>query len=372
MGRPRWMPPGAVGAPGRGAPADAAGDGRGGGAVYTGRGPVCGMITRRGAGCIVAASGEDAATVLSISDPASAPPPDTASGVTAEPGASSGEAALADCTSPAAAGTWLDGTATGAAAAGEAAAGCAGRAMTPIGRPVVGCTCTRGAAAATTGGRATTGPVGALAAIAGACCGGAATIFGPWRGCGTTRRGAGCAGISGIRELDGAAAGCAGAGAAGAAAAGDVEAARGAAAGRTLAGASAVCAAGLPVWGDSVAGAAMGGAAAAGRGAGLRCSRSASSLRCWIARITSPGLDTCDQSMRGAEPSCLLDALPPLRLPPRRKYPRTRSASSASRELECVLTPPTPTSLSESRMALLFTSSSRARSLIRTLLIRPF
>ena len=52
--------------------------------------------------------------------------------------------------------------------------------------------------------------------------------------------------------------------------------------------------------------------------------------------------------------------------------PRTRSASSPSRELECVLTPPTPTSLSESRIALLFTSSSRARSLIRTLLIRPF
>jgi hypothetical protein len=55
-----------------------------------------------------------------------------------------------------------------------------------------------------------------------------------------------------------------------------------------------------------------------------------------------------------------------------RMYTRTFSASCSSRELECVFFSVTPTSGSVSRMALLLTSSSRARSLIRTLLIRPF
>jgi hypothetical protein len=41
-------------------------------------------------------------------------------------------------------------------------------------------------------------------------------------------------------------------------------------------------------------------------------------------------------------------------------------------ELECVFFSVTPTCGSASRMALLLTSSSLARSLIRTLLIRPF
>jgi uncharacterized protein YybS (DUF2232 family) len=41
-------------------------------------------------------------------------------------------------------------------------------------------------------------------------------------------------------------------------------------------------------------------------------------------------------------------------------------------ELECVFFSPTPTAVSASRIDLLFTSSSRARSLIRTLFIRPF
>jgi hypothetical protein len=242
-----------------------------------------------------------------------------------------------------------------------------------MGRPVVGCTWTRGGAAATSGGRATTGPVGALAAIAGACgAGGAATIFGPCRGCGTMRRGAGCAGMFGMREVDGGAAGCEGADGAAEALA-DGGAVTGEATGRATAGASVACCAGVAPRACTPSVCTGGGAAVTGAcAAGLRCSRSASSLRCWMARITSPGLDTRDQSMRVADPSCLLDVLPPLRLPPRRKYPRTRSASSPSRELECVLTPPTPTSLSESRIALLFTSSSRARSLIRTLLIRPF
>src|ERR1700761_6518189 len=41
-------------------------------------------------------------------------------------------------------------------------------------------------------------------------------------------------------------------------------------------------------------------------------------------------------------------------------------------ELECVFFSVTPTALRASRMALLLTSSSRARSLIRTLLIQSF
>jgi hypothetical protein len=55
-----------------------------------------------------------------------------------------------------------------------------------------------------------------------------------------------------------------------------------------------------------------------------------------------------------------------------RMWARTFSASCSSSELECVFFSVTPTSGSASRIALLFTSSSRARSLIRTLLIRPF
>jgi hypothetical protein len=55
-----------------------------------------------------------------------------------------------------------------------------------------------------------------------------------------------------------------------------------------------------------------------------------------------------------------------------RIWARTFSASYSSSELECVFFSVTPTCGSASRMALLFTSSSLARSLIRTLLIRPF
>src|SRR6266481_863925 len=55
-----------------------------------------------------------------------------------------------------------------------------------------------------------------------------------------------------------------------------------------------------------------------------------------------------------------------------RIYTRTFSASCSSTELECVFFSVTPTSGSASRIALLLTSSSLARSLIRILLIRPF
>jgi hypothetical protein len=57
---------------------------------------------------------------------------------------------------------------------------------------------------------------------------------------------------------------------------------------------------------------------------------------------------------------------------PDRRRARTFSASCSSSELECVFFSVTPTSVRTSRIALLLTSSSLARSLIRILLIRLF
>jgi hypothetical protein len=100
---------------------------------------------------------------------------------------------------------------------------------------------------------------------------------------------------------------------------------------------------------------------------------------CCLARIafkTSPGLEMCDRSIFGFKPSASgraarLDfALWPL--PEPCKTARTLSASKSSSELECVFFSVTPTSVNTSRMALLLTSSSLARSLIRILLIRLF
>jgi hypothetical protein len=92
-------------------------------------------------------------------------------------------------------------------------------------------------------------------------------------------------------------------------------------------------------------------------------------LRSRIAFSASPGFETFDRSNFGFVSTVdLLAEL--LRLPPL-KYSRTFSAWSGSIELECVF-PVTPIASSASRIGLLFTSSSRARSLIRTLLIRPF
>lgn len=105
----------------------------------------------------------------------------------------------------------------------------------------------------------------------------------------------------------------------------------------------------------------------AGRGGGA----AASSRFCWIALRTSPGLETRDQSIFGFAGTSAREA-PEDPERERWKWVRTRSASSSSSELECVFFSVTPTSSSTSRIALLFTSSSRAKSLIRTLLIRPF
>ena len=156
-------------------------------------------------------------------------------------------------------------------------------------------------------------------------------MLGAWRGCGTMRRGAGF---------------CGGGGAA-----------------------AGFCATGLA---GGAAGLAAGGATATEGGAGGRAATAVScSLRSWIALSTSPGLETRDQSIFGRGSSCFgaEDDAPP-RLP-RLIMARTRSASSGSIELECVFFSVTPISFSASKIALLLTSSSRARSLIRTLLIRP-
>jgi hypothetical protein len=115
-----------------------------------------------------------------------------------------------------------------------------------------------------------------------------------------------------------------------------------------------------------------GGATTAGRGAtgGADLAAVSACLRSRIAFSASPGLETFDRSNLGFDSDVCFEALPD-RLPPV-MYARTLSASSNSMELEWVFFSVTPTAVRASRMDLLFTSSSRARSLIRTLLIRPF
>jgi hypothetical protein len=97
----------------------------------------------------------------------------------------------------------------------------------------------------------------------------------------------------------------------------------------------------------------------------------------WLmAFSTSPGLEIWDKSILVLMPSVsgraeredLDEAVCASALA--RKWARTFSASWSSRELECVFFSVTPTSERTSRIALLFTSSSLARSLIRILLIR--
>jgi hypothetical protein len=201
--------------------------------------------------------------------------------------------------------------------------------------PVVRASPGEGAPAAWTGGRAITGPVGGFAAIAGTDGGGATTMRGSWRGCGTILRGAVEAAASTLTAGRWGGVGCDGTGFA------------------------------------ATAGGAGTAAGAAGRG--LAAAAASSSLRRNNSRAASPGLETCDQSIFGfcplpAERDCVSEA-PRL---PRFRYARTRSASSLSSELEWVFFSVTPTAVRVSRISRLLTSSSRARSLIRTLLIRPF
>ena len=137
-----------------------------------------------------------------------------------------------------------------------------------------------------------------------------------------------------------------------------------------------------PAGGATTAGCCAGACVTGGdaRGADGRATTggAAASFFCVIALSTSPGREMFDRSIL-----VLISSSPrngrELDLPTEdepsaeeRMYTRTFSASCSSRELECVFFSVTPTIGSVSRIALLFTSSSRARSLMRTLLIRPF
>jgi hypothetical protein len=162
------------------------------------------------------------------------------------------------------------------------------------------------------------------------------------------------------------------AGAAGFSAAGATTSGRAAGAGAFAAGIAGAAGGGVGL----AAGGATTGLAATGGAVG-RAGGTTASFCCVMAFSTSPGREICDKSIlvlisssprRGradrADVVCASDE-------PRR-CTRTFSASCSSSELEWVFFSVTPTIGSASRMALLLTSSSLARSLIRTLLIRPF
>lgn len=210
-------------------------------------------------------------------------------------------------------------------------------------------------------GAATTGPAGGRPAMAGA--GGVALgamIWGPRRSiCGIIRRGAfGCC------EW-GVATGALGAAAAGATGATGVDCDGVAAGGGAAEGVTAGRVTTTPGRGGVATAGRCGGGATAGR----VCACCSACLRSRIAFSASPGLEIFERSILGslvaAAERAPLDGAPP------RRYVRTRSASSSSSELECVFFSVTPTAVKASRIDLLLTSSSRARSLIRTLLIRP-
>ncbi len=251
------------------------GAGRGGGALYTGRGPVCGTIMRGAGVCGAAATGGAAGR-----------------GVLGATGAA-GDAEAA-----------IDGVA-GADGVTTAAGGGAGRGD--------GATTVGGAGGTGTAGfSAAGGTIAGRAAIAGVC--GAET-----GACGADVA-AGTAGFAG---------------------------------GATTVG--------------------LGGA---GGGAGRGGGAAAASFFWVMAFSTSPGREMCDRSIlvfisssprsvRAARADDCASDEP-------RMWARTFSASCSSSELEWVFFSVTPTRGSASRMALLLTSSSLARSLIRTLLIRPF
>lgn len=147
-----------------------------------------------------------------------------------------------------------------------------------------------------------------------------------------------------------------------------------------LAGASGAATGGAAATGFSVtgaAGAAVFGGAAGGAATGFGVGGGADASAFFLSNrlATSPGLEMCERSI------LVLISGSPEREPPSRaalaapcpeRCLRTRSASSASIELECVFFSVTPTRGRTSRIALLLTSSSLAKSLIRTLLIPPF
>lgn len=167
MGRPRWTPPGPAAEDGAGAAAL----GGGAGAVYTGRGPVCGMMTRRAGAVSDAISGASASGIET----------DGSAGATGA-GGNTGTPGVVTDGIIGAIDICCEG---GGAAAARAATGAPGPLAALAGRGwLAGCAVPWPAVAR--GGRATIGPAGGLAAMAGA-----AMICGAWRGRGTIRRGAG-------------------------------------------------------------------------------------------------------------------------------------------------------------------------------------
>ena len=112
-------------------------------------------------------------------------------------------------------------------------------------------------------------------------------------------------------------------------------------------------------------------------GAAGAVARGGATGACCFSRIAfnaSPGFEMCEKSNFGFSPSSAglraTDLCPPS--PPCRKCAFTFSASSTLMELEWVFFSVTPTCVRTSRIALLLTSSSLARSLIRILsTIRP-
>ena len=226
-------------------------------------------------------------------------------------------------------------------------------------------------------GAAATG--GAGRGVLGAAGGAEAVIDGAAGAGGVTTAAGGVAGRTGGATAAGAAGGAGGAtGVAGFSAGGGTIAGRAAGAGvggaETGAGGAegAAGAAGFAAGATTIGlGGATGGTGRGGAGA------AAASFFCVIAFSTSPGREMCDRSIlvlisssprrvraARADGDCASDEP--------RMWARTFSASCSSSELEWVFFSVTPTRGSASRMALLLTSSSLARSLIRTLLIRPF
>ena len=203
----------------------------------------------------------------------------------------------------------------------------------------------------------------------------AATVTGGWIG----TDGGWTTGAGGAACAVGCAAGRAGAAAVGGGAVGAAGAIGGANVGRTVGVGTTTfgvggAKGGLGVGAVAAAGfVSSGGCATGGRGGGAT---GACCLR--MAERTSPGREIWERSIfvlissaAGRLGRAVLAAAAVSPAVPRRRT-RTFCASSSSRELEWVFFSVTPTSGSTSRMALLLTSSSLARSLIRILLIRPF
>ena len=302
-------------------------------ALYTGRGPVCGITMRRGIGTLTFALFAGAA-VDSAAIAATAPgdPLVGTSTACAACSVAAADAAGASATESAAAAGALT-----AIFSSRAAGAAGGFTVTPAGG---GATTTTGrAATAPAGALATTAPAGGREAMAGAA-GGAAMIGGAERGCGTILRGSGRAG----------AAAAAGFAATGVVAAGVAAGAAGLAG--AAAPASPACARGVPLlplpsswpgWPSA-------------RRRAWRCARDRSWARCLC------GMAARRRACMRARASR-----------PASKCARTFSASSSLQRTGVGLA----ASQAELRQyvenpARLLTSISRARSLIRTLLIRLF